>query len=164
MDATASPERVSAQRCFGGTQYVFRHRSEATGTDMRFAAFVPPQAEAKPAPVVWFLSGLTCTEDNFTVKAGAQRVAARLGLILVAPDTSPRGEGVPDNPQGAYDFGLGAGFYLDATEPPWARNYRMESYVTGELPRIVAGLLPAEMGRQAVMGHSIRPSSRIQVY
>ncbi|HKM63992.1 MAG TPA: S-formylglutathione hydrolase [Acidisphaera sp.] len=155
MDESATPERVSAQRCFGGTQYVFRHRSETTGTDMRFAAFVPPQAEAKPAPVVWFLSGLTCTEENFTVKAGAQRVAARLGLILIAPDTSPRGEGVPDDKQGAYDFGLGAGFYLDATEQPWARNYRMESYVIRELPGIVASLLPVDMGRQGVMGHSM---------
>jgi S-formylglutathione hydrolase len=155
MNQTTRPEQISAARSFGGTQYVFKHRSEVTGTDMRFAAFVPPQADVKPVPVVWFLSGLTCTEENFTVKAGAQRGAARLGLILIAPDTSPRGEGVPDDADKAYDFGLGAGFYLDATQEPWARNYRMESYIVGELPGVVAGLLPAEMGRQAVMGHSM---------
>ncbi|HEY1411773.1 MAG TPA: S-formylglutathione hydrolase [Rhodopila sp.] len=151
----AAPEPVSAARCFGGAQHVFRHRSEATGTDMRFAAFVPPQAEAGKRPVVWFLAGLTCTEENFTVKAGAQRVAAELGLILIAPDTSPRGEGVPDDPDAAYDFGLGAGFYLDATQEPWARNYRMESYITQELSAIVAATLPADMMRQGIMGHSM---------
>jgi S-formylglutathione hydrolase len=149
------PEAVSTARCFGGTQYVFRHRSDATGTDMRFAAFVPPQAAAGKRPVVWFLAGLTCTEENFTVKAGAQRVAAELGLILIAPDTSPRGEGVPDDPDGAYDFGLGAGFYLDATQEPWARNYRMESYIIRELPEIVARALPVDPGRQGIMGHSM---------
>jgi S-formylglutathione hydrolase len=149
------PEAVSTSRCFGGTQHVFRHRSEATGTDMRFAAFVPPQARSGKLPVVWFLAGLTCTEENFTVKAGAQRIAAELGLILIAPDTSPRGEGVPDDPDGAYDFGLGAGFYLDATQDPWARHYRMESYIMQELPEIVAGTLPADPKRQAIMGHSM---------
>jgi S-formylglutathione hydrolase len=149
------PEAVSAARCFGGTQHVFRHRSAMTGTDMRFAAFVPPQAEAGKRPVLWFLAGLTCTEENFTVKAGAQRVAAELGLILIAPDTSPRGEGVPDDPDKAYDFGLGAGFYLDATQQPWARNYRMESYIIRELPEIVAATLPADSARQGIMGHSM---------
>ena len=126
--ANSTPDVVSTTRCFGGTQYVFRHRSEATGTEMRFAAFVPPQGAKRKLPVVWFLAGLTCTEENFTVKAGAQRAAAELGLILIAPDTSPRGEGVPDDPNGAYDFGLGAGFYLDATQEPWAGHYRMEGY------------------------------------
>jgi S-formylglutathione hydrolase len=106
-------------------------------------------------PVVWFLAGLTCTEENFTVKAGAQRVAAELGLMLVAPDTSPRGEGVPDDPQGAYDFGLGAGFYVDATQEPWAKHYRMESYVARELPALIAAELPADMDRQGIMGHSM---------
>jgi S-formylglutathione hydrolase len=149
------PEIVSASRCFGGLQQVFRHRSDVTGTNMRFAAFIPPQAATEKRPVVWFLSGLTCTEDNFTAKAGAQRVAAELGLILIAPDTSPRGEGVPDDPEGAYDFGLGAGFYLDATQQPWARHYRMESYIMRELPDIVAGTLPADMTRQGIMGHSM---------
>jgi S-formylglutathione hydrolase len=153
--ANLTPEVVSTARCFGGTQHVFRHRSEMTGTDMRFAAFVPPQGAAGKLPVVWFLAGLTCTEDNFTAKAGAQRVAAELGLILIAPDTSPRGEGVPDDPEGAYDFGLGAGFYLDATRDPWSRHYRMESYIMRELPEIVGHTLPADMKRQGIMGHSM---------
>ena len=151
----STPDSVSTARCFGGTQHIFRHRSEATRTEMRFAAYVPAQAAARRLPVVWFLAGLTCTEENFTVKAGAQRVAAELGLILIAPDTSPRGEGVPDDPDKAYDFGLGAGFYLDATQPPWARNYRMESYIMQELPDIVGRTVPADMTRQAIMGHSM---------
>jgi S-formylglutathione hydrolase len=153
--ADPAPEIVSSARCFGGTQSVFRHHSEMTGTDMRFAAFVPPQGASGTLPVVWFLAGLTCTEENFTVKAGAQRVAAELGLILIAPDTSPRGEGVPDDPDGAYDFGLGAGFYLDATQDPWSRHYRMESYIMRELPDLVARTLPADPGRQGIMGHSM---------
>ena len=148
-------ETVAQNRCFGGTQYVFKHQSEQTGTSMRFAAFVPPQAEAGPAPVLWFLSGLTCTEENFTVKAGGQRVAAELGLILVAPDTSPRGDGVPGDPAGSYDFGLGAGFYVDATQAPYAANYRMRSYIETELPAIIAATLPADMSRQGIFGHSM---------
>ena len=148
-------ETVSSARCFDGTQHVFRHRSKTTGTDMRFAAFAPRQAGSGKMPVVWFLAGLTCTEENFTVKAGAQRVAAELGLILIAPDTSPRGEGVPDDPDGAYDFGLGAGFYLDATQEPWVRHFRMESYIMQELPEMIGGSLPADMGRQGIMGHSM---------
>ena len=122
---------------------------------MRLAAFVPPQANESKVPVVWFLSGLTCTEENFTVKAGAQRVASELGLILIAPDTSPRGEGVPDDPQGAYDFGLGAGFYVDATQEPWTGHYRMRSYLERELPALVAENLPADMSRQGITGHSM---------
>jgi S-formylglutathione hydrolase len=153
--AIAVSEAVSATHCFGGTQYFFRHPAKTTDTEMRLAAFVPPQAATRPLPVVWFLAGLTCTEENFTVKAGAQRVAAELGLILIAPDTSPRGDGVPDDPQGAYDFGLGAGFYLDATQAPWERHYRMESYITQELPDFIARTLPADMRRQGIMGHSM---------
>src|SRR5918993_4251995 len=149
----AGPETVSRNRCFGGEQRVYKHRSAETGTDMRFAVFLPPGAgEGRRVPVVWFLSGLTCTEENFTVKAGAQRVAAELGLLVVAPDTSPRGEGVPDDPEGAYDFGLGAGFYVDATRAPWAANYRMESYVVSELPALVEAELPADMARQGITG------------
>lgn len=148
-------EVVSQSRCFGGTQFVYRHSSQETGTPMRLAAFVPPQAEGAKVPVVWYLSGLTCTEENFTVKAGAQRVAAELGLILIAPDTSPRGDGVPDDPEGAYDFGLGAGFYVDAVQEPWAKNYRMRSYIERELPALVAENLPADMSRQGIMGHSM---------
>ena len=148
-------EIVSQSRCFGGTQFVYRHVSQETGTPMRLAAYVPPQAAKGKVPVVWFLSGLTCTEENFTVKAGAQRVASDLGLILVAPDTSPRGEGVPDDPESAYDFGLGAGFYVDATQEPWAKHYRMRSYLERELPSLVAQHLPADMERQGITGHSM---------
>lgn len=148
-------ETVSQNRCFGGTQFVYRHASRETGTPMRFAAFVPPQAARSRAPVLWYLSGLTCTEENFTVKAGAQRVAAELGLMLIAPDTSPRGENVPGDPQGSYDFGLGAGFYVDATQPPYAANYRMRSYIESELPSLVEAELPADMGRQSITGHSM---------
>ena len=150
-----SLEIVSQSGCFGGRQVTYRHVSEETGTPMRFAVFHPPASEHRKAPVVWFLAGLTCTEENFTVKAGAQRAAAELGLILVAPDTSPRGEGVPDDPEGAYDFGLGAGFYVDATQAPWAANYRMRSYLERELPGLIGAELPADMGRQGVMGHSM---------
>lgn len=146
---------VSQSRSFGGRQLVYRHRSSETGTDMRFAAYLPPAAERGPVPVVWFLSGLTCTEENFTVKAGAQRVASELGLMVIAPDTSPRGEGVPDDPEGAYDFGLGAGFYVDATQAPWSRHYRMQSYIERELPALVAAALPADPARQGIMGHSM---------
>jgi len=148
-------EEMSAAKCFGGTQFVFRHASEETNCPMRLAVFVPPAAERGPVPVVWFLSGLTCTEENFTVKAGAQRVAAERGLMLIAPDTSPRGEGVPDDPAGAYDFGLGAGFYVDATEAPWATHYRMRSWLERELPAIVGRELPVDMMRQGIMGHSM---------
>lgn len=150
-----SLETLSTHRAFGGRQGFYRHASRETKTPMRFSVFVPPQAETAPAPVLWWLSGLTCTEENFTVKAGAQRVAAELGLIVVAPDTSPRGEGVPRDPEGAYDFGLGAGFYVDATEAPWAENYRMYSYIARELSDVIAANFPADMSRQAIMGHSM---------
>jgi S-formylglutathione hydrolase len=146
---------VSQSRCFDGTQFTYRHRSSETGTAMRFAAFIPRQADQGAVPVVWYLSGLTCTEENFTVKAGAQRIAAELGLLLVAPDTSPRGDGVPGDPAGSYDFGLGAGFYVDATQEPWSRNYRMASYVERELPALIKSELPADIARQSIMGHSM---------
>jgi len=146
---------ISRSRCFDGTQFTYQHRSSETGTMMRFAAFVPPHAHQRPVPVVWYLSGLTCTEENFTVKAGAQRIAAELGLMLIAPDTSPRGDGVPGDPAGAYDFGLGAGFYVDATQDPWSRNYRMASYVERELPGLIGSELPADVARQSIMGHSM---------
>jgi S-formylglutathione hydrolase len=146
-------EIISQALCFGGTQFTYRHQSSQTSTPMRFAAFVPPQAASGPVPVVWFLSGLTCTEENFTAKAGAQRVAAELGLLLIAPDTSPRGPDVPDDP--AYDFGVGAGFYVDATQAPWSRHYRMRSYIEHELPALVGAELPADMARQSIMGHSM---------
>ena len=148
-------ETIAQNRCFGGTQFIYRHQSSETGTPMRFAAFVPPQAASGPRPVMWFLSGLTCTEENFTFKAGAQRVAAELGLLLIAPDTSPRGDGVPGDPAGSYDFGLGAGFYVDAAQQPFAKNYRMRSYIERELPALIAANLPADMARQAISGHSM---------
>ena len=146
---------ISRSRCFGGTQFTYQHQWAETGTTMRFAAFVPPQAHQRPVPVVWYLSGLTCTEENFTVKAGAQRVAAELGLLLIVPDTSPRGEGVPGDPAGSYDFGLSAGFYVDAIQQPWSQNYRMASYVEHELPGLIGSELPADVARQGIMGHSM---------
>lgn len=151
-----SLELFVTSRSFGGEQRTYRHQSTATGTAMRFAVFVPPQAlNGAKVPVVWFLAGLTCTEENFTVKAGAQRIAAELGLMLVMPDTSPRGEGVPDDANKAYDFGIGAGFYVDATVAPWSTNYRMATYCAQELPALVAEHLPADMTRQSIMGHSM---------
>jgi len=149
-------ERISAAKCYGGLQATYRHASAETKTAMKVSVFTPPQAERGPVPVLWFLSGLTCTEENFTVKAGAQRIAAELGLMLIAPDTSPRGDDVPDDPEKAYDFGLGAGFYVDATVPPYALNYRMYSYLTAELPTLIAEVLPAaDMTRQGITGHSM---------
>jgi S-formylglutathione hydrolase len=149
-------ERIGAAKAFGGVQATFRHASRETKTAMKLSVFTPPQAEQGPVPVLWFLSGLTCTEENFTVKAGAQRIAAELGLMLIAPDTSPRGDEVPDDPEKAYDFGLGAGFYVDATVLPYAYNYRMYSYLTAELPALVAAELPAaDMTRQGITGHSM---------
>jgi S-formylglutathione hydrolase len=152
---SVSLETVSTTKIFGGTQGVYRHPSRETGTDMVFSVYVPPQAEQGPCPVVWYLSGLTCTHANVTEKGQFQAACAELGLIFVAPDTSPRGEGVPDDPDGAYDFGLGAGFYVDAAEAPWAANYRMESYVVDELPQVIAANFPADMNRQAITGHSM---------
>ncbi|MBL4834490.1 MAG: S-formylglutathione hydrolase [Pseudomonas sp.] len=148
-------ELISANKSFGGWHKRYRHRSTATACDMTFAIYLPPQADqGKPLPVAYWLSGLTCTDENFMQKAGAQRVAAELGLVIVAPDTSPRGEGVPDDPDGAYDFGMGAGFYLNATEEPWARNYRMYDYVTEELPRLVEANFPVS-DKRSVFGHSM---------
>ena len=146
-------EVVSQARSFGGVQGVYRHESRETGTPMTFSVYVPPQAEQGPRPVVWYLSGLTCTHANVTEKGQFQRACAELGLVLVAPDTSPRGEGVPDD--AAYDFGQGAGFYVDATQPPWAQHFRMESYIVSELPETIAAEFPVDMGRQGVTGHSM---------
>ena len=146
-------ERLNRWRAHGGWQEVWRHASLETGTPMEFSVFLP---DAKgPRPVVWFLSGLTCTWANVTEKGEFRAACARLGLILIAPDTSPRGEGVPDDPAGAYDFGLGAGFYVDATREPFARQYRMRSYIERELPALVAQHFPADMTRQGIMGHSM---------
>jgi S-formylglutathione hydrolase len=148
-------ETVSTNRAFGGVQGVYRHASRETGTEMTFSVFVPPHAPGAKLPVVWYLSGLTCTHANVTEKGEFRRACAELGLIFVAPDTSPRGEGVADDPDGAWDFGLGAGFYVDATQAPYAAHYRMWSYVTQELPALVAEQFPADMDRQSIMGHSM---------
>ena len=148
-------ETVSTVRAHGGVQGVYRHASSATGVDMTFSVYVPDHAAGERLPVVWWLSGLTCTQANVTEKGEFRRACAEFGLIFVVPDTSPRGEGVPDDPEGAYDFGLGAGFYVDATERPFSENYRMWSYVTDELPELVAAHFPADVARQSITGHSM---------
>ena len=148
-------DTVSTNKSHGGVQGVYRHQSRATGTDMTFSVFVPPHADGAKLPVIWYLSGLTCTHANVTDKGEFRKACAELGLIFVAPDTSPRGEGVPDDPEGAYDFGLGAGFYVNATQEPFARHYRMRDYIENELPEIVAGNFPADMARQGITGHSM---------
>ncbi|MGE0358790.1 MAG: S-formylglutathione hydrolase [Burkholderiales bacterium] len=147
-------ETVSEQACFGGVQGTYRHDSRECASPMRFSVYRPPQAAKSRVPVLYFLAGLTCTEETFMVKAGAQRLAARLGLMLVAPDTSPR---VPRHPgdDGSWDFGLGAGFYLDATEAPWREHYRMFSYVSVELPELVGAHFPGDTSRQGIFGHSM---------
>ena len=147
-------EIVSENKSHGGRQLVIRHASISTSTEMTFSVFLPPQAESgERLPVVWYLSGLTCTHANVTEKGEYRAACAEHGLIFVAPDTSPRGEGVPDGE--GYDFGHGAGFYVDATEEPWAKNYRMWSYVTDELPELVVGEFPVDGYRQGIMGHSM---------
>ena len=147
-------EIVSENKSHGGRQLVVRHASHATSTDMTFSIFLPPQAEeGGKLPVVWYLSGLTCTHANVTEKGEYRAACAEHGLIFVAPDTSPRGDGVPDGE--GYDFGQGAGFYVDATEEPWAANYRMWSYVTEELPALVGDEFPADMNLQGITGHSM---------
>jgi S-formylglutathione hydrolase len=146
-------ETVSTNRSFGGTQGVYKHSSRETGTPMVFSVFVPDHAPGTKLPVVWYLSGLTCTHANVTEKGEFRRVCAELGLIFVAPDTSPRGDDVPDDE--AYDFGKGAGFYVDATAAPWAANFRMRSYLERELPEVIGAHFPADMARQGIMGHSM---------
>ncbi|MDC0747533.1 S-formylglutathione hydrolase [Polyangium mundeleinium] len=145
--------QVSTNRSFGGHQKVLRHESRALGCSMNVGVYLPPQAESGRCPVLYWLSGLTCTEQNFVTKAGVQEHAARHGIIVVAPDTSPRGEGVADDP--AYDLGQGAGFYVDATEAPWAKHYRMHEYVAEELPGLVEAHLPALSDRRGIFGHSM---------
>jgi S-formylglutathione hydrolase len=146
-------ETVSQTKSFGGTQGVYRHQSQETGTPMTFAVFVPEHAPGTKLPVVWYLSGLTCTHANVMEKGEYRRACAEVGLIFVAPDTSPRGEGVADAE--GYDLGQGAGFYVDASEAPWASHFRMRSYVERELPALLAGHFPADMDRQGITGHSM---------
>jgi S-formylglutathione hydrolase len=147
-------ETVSSAKSHGGVQGVYRHASATTGTPMTFAVFVPPQAAAGPVPVLWYLSGLTCTHANVMEKGEYRAAAAALGLMIVCPDTSPRGPDVPDEPNN-WQFGSGAGFYVDATQAPYATNYRMASYVLEELPGLVAEAFPADMARQGIFGHSM---------
>ncbi len=147
-------QQVSANRMFGGSQQVWRHASAACACDMTFGVYLPPQAAAGPVPVLYWLSGLTCTHENFTTKAGAQRVAAELGIALIMPDTSPRGVNLPGEDD-SYDFGSGAGFYLNAARAPWDRHYRMYDYVVDELPALVARHFPVDGARAAISGHSM---------
>ena len=146
-------ELLSSVKCFGGEQRRYRHRSNVLDCAMTVSVYLPPQAAQGPVPAVWFLAGLTCTDENFVIKAGAQRHAAELGLAIICPDTSPRGEDVADD--AAYDLGQGAGFYLNATREPWAKHFQMWDYVTAELPALVAEACPLDMQRQSIMGHSM---------
>ena len=147
-------ELVSSHACHGGEQRFYRHESKTIGLPMKFSVFLPPQAAHDRVPALFYLAGLTCTEETFAIKAGAQQYAAQHGLALVAPDTSPRGDGVPDEPD-AWDFGVGAGFYVDATEAPWSAHYRMYSYVVDELRETVIAELPVDGARLGIFGHSM---------
>ena len=148
-------EPISSQKCFGGWQQRFKHQSQVLQCEMHFSVYLPPQAEQnKSLPVVYWLSGLTCTDENFVQKAGAQRIAAELGLILVAPDTSPRGPNVPGDSDGSWDFGLGAGFYLNATQAPWNQHYQMHDYVVHELPALIEAHFTDSIQR-GIFGHSM---------
>jgi S-formylglutathione hydrolase len=145
---------LSSSKAFGGSQRVYRHQSESCASPMTFAIFLPPQAEDGPVPVLWYLSGLTCSHQNVVDKGEYRAAAAANGVAIICPDTSPRGEDVPDEPEN-WQFGSGAGFYLDATQAPWAKNYRMESYVRDELPALASQHFPLDMGRQGIFGHSM---------
>ena len=154
MTGSSAFEVISQHRCFDGVVGFYRHDSRSTSSPMRFSVFAPPQARSGPVPVLYYLAGLTCTEETFMIKAGAQRVAAELGLMLVAPDTSPRGLNLPGESE-SWDFGVAAGFYVDATQEPWAKNYRMYSYVTQELRSIIETQFAADPQRTGVFGHSM---------
>ena len=148
-------ELIASNKAFKGLNNRYRHASRTLGCDMTLGVFVPPAAlNGARVPVLYWLSGLTCTDENFIQKAGAQRLAAELGMLLVVPDTSPRGEGVADDPEGSYDLGLGAGFYVNATEQPWATHYRMYDYVVNELPELIAKQFPIT-GKSSIFGHSM---------
>ncbi|HVO48937.1 MAG TPA: S-formylglutathione hydrolase [Steroidobacteraceae bacterium] len=154
MAGTAAFEIISQHQCFGGTVGFYRHESASTGSLMRFSVFTPPQARSGRVPVLYYLAGLTCTEETFMIKAGAQRIAAQLGLALVAPDTSPRGLNLPGESE-SWDFGVAAGFYVDATQPPFAKNYRMYTYVTQELRALIEAQFPVDAQRTGIFGHSM---------
>jgi S-formylglutathione hydrolase len=149
-----SPTLVNESACFGGTVGFYKHLSEVCGLEMKFSVYQPPQTQERSVPVLYFLSGLTCTEENFMIKAGAQQYAAQHGLMLVAPDTSPRQTGIPDEDK-EWDFGTGAGFYVDATQAPWNQHYKMYSYVVEELPALIAAHFPVLPDRQSIFGHSM---------
>ncbi|MGA1285376.1 MAG: S-formylglutathione hydrolase [Prochlorothrix sp.] len=151
---TAPPTLLTQQVCFGGKVEFYQHASSACNGDMKFAVYQPPQAKSEAVPVLYFLSGLTCTDENFMIKAGAQRYAAEHGLMLVAPDTSPRGTGIAQEDE-EWDLGSGASFYVDATEEPWAAHYQMYSYITEELPALMVEHFPARPDRQGIFGHSM---------
>ncbi len=153
LRASGRFEEVASAQCFGGTQLILAHDSATTGTRMQLSVFLPPAAKAGPVPAVIYLSGLTCTEENFTVKAGAQRMAAECGLIVVAPDTSPRGDGVANAPD--YDLGQGAGFYVDSLLEPWSRHFKMYSYIAKELPQRIIETFPVKAGALGIFGHSM---------
>ena len=148
-------EKIGFNLSFGGQQLRFRHRSEVLNCDMTFSIYLPPQSEQGPVPVLYWLSGLTCTDENFVAKAGAQQYAAEQGIAIVCPDTSPRGDGVPDDPDGTYDFGLGAGFYVNATEQPWSDHYQMYDYVLDELPGLINSKFPVNSEKMSISGHSM---------
>jgi S-formylglutathione hydrolase len=150
-----SLEIVSEAKAHGGRQLVVKHASSATNTEMVFSIFLPPQTEAGSCPVLWYLSGLTCTHANVTEKGEYRAACAEHGIIFIAPDTSPRGPDVPDDPEGLWDFGQGAGFYVDATEGPWATHFNMWTYLADELPALVAAEFPADLDRQSITGHSM---------
>ena len=151
-----SIETISEVKAHGGVQGVYRHASAATGTDMVFSLFMPREVErGEPLPVLWFLSGLTCSHANVTEKGEYRRACAEAGMIFIAPDTSPRGDEVPDDPEGMWDFGQGAGFYLDATQEPWKHHFKMATYIVEELPALVADHFPIDLERQGICGHSM---------
>ena len=154
LSAPAALTQVTASRAFGGEQRVYTHVAHSTACAMRFGVYLPPQADTKRVPVLYWLSGLTCTEENFIAKAGAQRVAAELGLAIVVPDTSPRGVDIPGD-RDNYDFGVGAGFYVDATVAPWSAHYRMYTYIAEELPALVNASFPVDASRTGIFGHSM---------
>ena len=148
-------EEIGSNLSFGGQQLRYRHHSNILNCDMTFSIYLPPQARQAPVPVLYWLSGLTCSDENFVTKAGAQQHAAEYGVAIVCPDTSPRGEGVPDDEEGSYDFGLGAGFYVNATEEPWATHYQMYDYVVEELPALINAEFPVDGSKVAISGHSM---------
>jgi S-formylglutathione hydrolase len=150
-----SLEQIGANQNFGGQQLRYKHQSATLNCEMTFSIYLPPQVNNGPVPVLYWLSGLTCTDENFVQKAGAQQYAAEHGIAIVCPDTSPRGEGVADDPEGAYDMGLGAGFYVNATQQPWAEHYQMYSYVVDELPALIAAEFPVDGQRASISGHSM---------